>query len=425
MSSQQQPTAPARRWGLIITLAGVALTEVLYGCGGDAVVESFVKKHIGQTSEALLWGYPDQGYTSTPTFETIPAPSELMALLRASLRDPVDTPAEQQALQEVEAELGSFTYVRPDTLVAVDPSVEEPMGHSFIQDGEWAAARVRELYGADMTVSCLTRPCIHYGDFDGDGRRDVVVQVAEDVGDKSGIAFLMADQTHALLGAGRASPLGDDLIWMDTWQVRPRSSGSGSALVLGTASQTARAELSLTPGPNGSRTVTSSWTCTASNQVPVMTGPNAPRGIVTRSGIYTSTDEAWQAFDATTWSAWISETWTSSPVWIGYEWTDGPRSITHYKLTFSNPGLTGRAPRDWTLQGWDGTRWVTVDARTGETGWAGQETRHFSVSSPGAYSKYRLHITEDNDSRAVIVAVSLDRLELIGGNCDGSSGPLP
>lgn len=360
-----------------------------------------------------------------PTFESIPAPSELMARLRASLRDPVDTAEEQQALQEVEAELGTFAYVRPSTLVAVDPAVEEPMGRSFIEDGEWAAARVKALYGPDMTVSCLTRPCIQYGDFDADGRRDLVVQVAEDVNDKTGIAFLMADQTHALLGAGRASPLGDDLIWMDTWQVVPRSSGSGSAVMLATSTQAARAELSLTPGANGSRSVTSAMSCTASSQVPTMTSASTPSGMVTRSGVYGSANEAWSAFDANSSTIWISETWPSTPVWIGYEWANGPRYITQYALVFNNGSLTSRAPRDFTLQGWNGSAWVTVDSRTGEINWAGYERRQYTVSTPGSYGKYRLHITEDNDSRAAIVAISLDRLELIGGNCDGSGGPLP
>jgi hypothetical protein len=374
-------------------------------------------------SSAVLMPLPELDLE--PTFESIPAPSELMARLRASLRDPVDTPEEQQALQELEAELGTFTYVRPDTLVAVDPSVEEPMGRSFIADGEWAAERVRTLYGADMQVSCLTRPCIQYGDFDADGRRDLVVQVAEDVNDKSGIVFLLADQTHALLGAGRASPLGDDLIWMDTWQVVPRSNGSGSAVMLGTATRAARAELSLTPGPDGSRPVTASSSCSASNQVPVMTAPNMPSGLVTRSGVYGSANEAWTAFDASSSTIWISEAWPSAPVWIGYEWSNGPRYITQYALIFNNGSLTSRAPRDFTLQGWNGSTWVTVDSRTGEINWAGNEKRQYTVSKPGSYSKYRLHITEDNDSRAAIVAISLERLELIGGSCDGSGGPLP
>jgi hypothetical protein len=360
-----------------------------------------------------------------PTFESIPTSSELMTQLRASLRDPVDTPEEQQAIQEVEAELGTFTYVRPSTLAEVDPSAGAPMGRSFIEDGEWAAARVKALYGADVEVSCLTRPCIQYGDFDADGRRDLVVQVAEDVNDKTGIAFLMADQTHALIGAGRSSALGDDLLWMDKWQVVPRTSGSGSAVVLGTASQTARAELSLTPGPGGARAVTTAWTCSASSQVPAMTGPNTPRGIVTRSGVLTASDEAWQAFDANpTGTQWVSEVWPSSPVWIGYEWSDGPRQITRYSLRFINAGIMTRAPRDFQLQGWNGTAWVTVDSRTQETGWSTEE-RHYTVASPGSYNKYRLYVTEDNDDRATIVAVSLGNITLSGANCNGSGGLLP
>ncbi|MFY0522698.1 hypothetical protein ACN28I_05665 [Archangium gephyra] len=365
---------------------------------------------------------------SEPTFESIPPSSELMAQLRAKLRDPVDTAEEQQAIQEVEAELGTFTYARPDTLVAVDPTVEAPMGASFIEDSEWATARVQALYGADVSVSCLSRPCIQYGDFDGDGRRDLVVQVAEDVNDKSGIAFLLADQTHALLGAGRASPLGDDLIWMDKWSVVPRSSGNGSAVVLSTASQAARAELSLAPGPGGSRTVNTAWSCTASSQVPVMTGPNTPGGLVTRSGVFDTTGayEAWKAFDANaTTSQWISESWTSNPVWIGYEWSNGPRQITRYSLQFINGGLASRAPRDFQLQGWNGGAWVTLDSRTNEINWASNEVRHYNVTSPGSYGKYRLYVTEDNDSRAVIVAVSLGHITLSGANCDGSGGPLP
>jgi len=64
MSSPQQPNSVVRRLGLILTLVGVGLTEVLYGCGGDAVVESLVKEHIGPTSEDLLWGLSEEGYAT-------------------------------------------------------------------------------------------------------------------------------------------------------------------------------------------------------------------------------------------------------------------------------------------------------------------------------------------------------------------------
>ncbi len=64
MSGQKQTASSKRRMGLILALLGVGLTEVLYGCGGDSVVESFIKTHVGETSENQLWGLSEEGYTS-------------------------------------------------------------------------------------------------------------------------------------------------------------------------------------------------------------------------------------------------------------------------------------------------------------------------------------------------------------------------
>ncbi len=354
-----------------------------------------------------------------PTFESIPSPKEMMELLRKGLRDPVDTEQEQQALKVVEGSLGTFEYARPDTLVGVDPNVEGPLGISFIADSEWAGQRVRELLGSSMDVSCLTRPCIHYGDFDRDGTGDLAVQVADDKETKSGIVFLLSDKTHAVLGAGRESAIGDDLLpWMDTWRVVPHPSGKGHALVLGSTLQRAQVELSDKPGSGGAREVIAAWSCGPTRQHPVMEGPQGPEGIVTSSGVFEGSEQfaAWHAFDDKESSLWVSEGWTSKPVWLGFAWNEGPRHVTRYALTF-NDKETSRAPRDFTLEGWDGKDWVTVDSRTDEIEWKSPETRLFTVSRPGAYRQYRLHITEDNDPREVIVAVSLERFELLGGNC--------
>jgi hypothetical protein len=151
------------------------------------------------------------------------------------------------------------------------------------------------------------------------------------------------------------------------------------------------------------------------NQVPAMTGPSAPSGVVTRSGSYSAQYEAWQAFDGNASSAdmWISAVF-QTPAWLGYEWVDGPRTVTRYAINFSNGSLTSRAPRDWTLQGWTGSAWVVVDTRSAQTGWLGTERREYTVASPGSYSKYRLHVTDDNDERAGVVVVSINRLELLG-----------
>jgi hypothetical protein len=149
------------------------------------------------------------------------------------------------------------------------------------------------------------------------------------------------------------------------------------------------------------------------NQVPTMTSASTPSGLVTRSGAYDPSYEAWQAFDASSSSMWLSATY-QTPAWLGYEWTDGPRTIRSYAINFSNGSLTSRAPRDWTFEGWNGASWIVLDSRSAQTGWLGSDRREYTVATPGSYSKYRLNMSDDNDSRAGVVVISIARLELIG-----------
>ncbi|WP_338864800.1 hypothetical protein [Myxococcus stipitatus] len=172
-------------------------------------------------------------------------------------------------------------------------------------------------------------------------------------------------------------------------------------------------------------TQTQELTC-GTSQVPVMTSATLPGGIVTRAGAFNSTYEAWLAFDEvdTPSSMWISQT-RQTPTWIGYEWTDGPRRIIRYAIRFVNGSLTSRAPKAWTLQGWDGAQWVVVDTRTNEVNWAGSERRVYSLAADATYSKFRLHVTEDNDPRAGIEVVSMGRLELLGCLPDTTPPTVP
>ncbi|XXF78809.1 SBBP repeat-containing protein [Myxococcaceae bacterium GXIMD 01537] len=147
------------------------------------------------------------------------------------------------------------------------------------------------------------------------------------------------------------------------------------------------------------------------NHVPVMTSNTSPGGIVTRSGVISASYEAWQAFDGTN-SMWISEV-GQTPAWLAYEWTDGPRTITRYALSYNNGSILTRAPKNWTFEGWNGSAWVVLDTRTGQTGWAGHERREYAVASPGAYKKYRLSFTDDNDTRTGVEVISLGKVELL------------
>ncbi|QSQ26004.1 SBBP repeat-containing protein [Pyxidicoccus parkwayensis] len=156
------------------------------------------------------------------------------------------------------------------------------------------------------------------------------------------------------------------------------------------------------------------------NMVPVMTGATTPSGTVTRSGVYDASYEAWQAFDGSTGSMWIS-TEGQTPAWIGYQWASGTKLINRYAIHYVNGSITTRAPKQWTFEGWNGNAWVVLDTRTNQVNWTGNERREFAVTSPGAYSRYRLNISDDNDTRSGIVVISMGRLELL--NCATSTYP--
>lgn len=150
------------------------------------------------------------------------------------------------------------------------------------------------------------------------------------------------------------------------------------------------------------------------NLVPAMTSPTSPSGVVSRSGAFDTSFEAWQAFDSSRDSMWISAEF-ETPAWIAYQWGDGPRNVTSYAITFVNgSSLTSRAPRDWTFEGWDGSVWNVLDTRNAQTNWLGLERRTYTVASPGNYSMYRLNVSDDNDARAGVVVISMGALEFMG-----------
>ncbi|MBJ6761954.1 SBBP repeat-containing protein [Myxococcaceae bacterium JPH2] len=147
--------------------------------------------------------------------------------------------------------------------------------------------------------------------------------------------------------------------------------------------------------------------------VPTMTSATAPSGLVTASGVFSTGYPAWQAFDASIPSMWISQE-GQTPAWLAYEWTDAPRTVQSYAIQYSNGSITTRAPKNWTFEGWNGSAWVVLDTRTNQVNWGGGERRAFTLSTPATYRKFRINISDDNDTRAGIVVISMGTLELIG-----------
>ncbi len=152
-------------------------------------------------------------------------------------------------------------------------------------------------------------------------------------------------------------------------------------------------------------------------QVPNMTSATAPSGSATASGIYGAGYEPWRAFDSTTATSWLSNMYTSS-VWVSYAWGGGlGKTITSYEVRYANGSCCEqRGPKNWQLQGWTGSSWVTVDTVSNQTGWYANPTRNYIVDVPGCYSQYRMLVTADNYNNTTypITLVSIALVQLYG-----------
>lgn len=80
------------------------------------------------------------------------------------------------------------------------------------------------------------------------------------------------------------------------------------------------------------------------------------------------------------------------------------RRVKGVQYTVTSSSDRTKAPTGWTLQGSDdGTKWKTLDGRSGESFAWDRQTRAFTVRSPGTYGRYRLVL----DGEAVVSEVEL------------------
>lgn len=240
-------------------LALTSLAWVLTACtqAGDASGAASSAPPSAQARSALE--EPQE-----PTFESIPTPSQLMEILSANLRDPVDTPEEEQALAAVRSELADFQYVPSAEMAAVEE--EEPIGTSFAADVLSLESHLAQNTGGNLVMSCGVPPCILYGDFDGDDLKDRAVQVRGG-NDQFGIFFLLASGKTALVGAGKESAIGSDTLWMLSWRRVVRQGPKYPVTDLILRGEPEEALIRLGPaGTDGTVEVQASWLIPPSDQ---------------------------------------------------------------------------------------------------------------------------------------------------------------
>jgi hypothetical protein len=167
-----------------------------------------------------------------------------------------------------------------------------------------------------------------------------------------------------------------------------------------------------------------SLTATGGTLVNVATG-----GTAGASSQNTNAGEgAAQAFDGSNSTKWLA---FADAATLSYAFASGvSHTVTQYRITSANDTATypGRAPKDWTLQGYNGSAWVTVDTQTNQAETANFTTRTYSVATPGSYTQYRLNISANNGGGGIIQLAELQLMAATGtaakltGTVIGTSG---
>ena len=140
--------------------------------------------------------------------------------------------------------------------------------------------------------------------------------------------------------------------------------------------------------------------------------------VIAQSDTYgsSSTYSAVKAFDgvfSTMNSCWISKLDGNNPnAFFVYEFNT-PTVVDCIRLQNSEKwSEVSRAPKAWTFEGsTNGTDWVVLDTRTGQSGWTSNEYRTYSFANKTAYKYYKYDCTVNNGAEYV----ALCEVEFLAG----------
>ncbi|KIL71962.1 hypothetical protein [Pseudobacillus badius] len=139
--------------------------------------------------------------------------------------------------------------------------------------------------------------------------------------------------------------------------------------------------------------------------IPLMTSNTSPSGVASASSASIGFEEyrAFErnTFDTSMWFTNITPT-SSTPQWLAYDFTIN-KSIRGYSLRARSNEMTNQSPKDWTFEGWDGTKWIVLQTIFNQTGWTKNEKRIYILPNPKNYSKYRINITSNNGGIGVCI----------------------
>lgn len=120
---------------------------------------------------------------------------------------------------------------------------------------------------------------------------------------------------------------------------------------------------------------------------PAMTSNSAPEGTVTSSPVDTN---AYKVFDISKTSDWVVGTPTGE---VAYQFPGTTEKVCDSYWIASSPNYAEDTPVSWTIEGFDGSTWITLDTRDAENGWQQSETRYYEFTNKSAYRAYKFKWT--------------------------------
>jgi hypothetical protein len=149
---------------------------------------------------------------------------------------------------------------------------------------------------------------------------------------------------------------------------------------------------------------------------PKMTGLTAPSGTAAASD---AGADAWEVFDQA--ASTTDNITTGTSKWWSYE----PASSVVCNSYWIKAGgdNTDRTPSSWAFQGFDGSAWVDLDRRSGESSWGGGEVRFYDFVNAKAFSSYRLISEGTATSTSSNGSSSGTEIAEMGWGYNGDYGP--
>ena len=134
------------------------------------------------------------------------------------------------------------------------------------------------------------------------------------------------------------------------------------------------------------------------DSIPTMTDTSAPSGTAIFDAQSYPTYAAWKAFDKSTATRWARNA-AGQAGWVGYDFGTGK---VIKKMIFTAPNSSHGAayaemPKNYTIDGWNGSAWVTITTITNAASYSADEQRVHTFTNTNSYNKYRVNITASFD----------------------------